>query len=1184
MSDRNLLPPGLLWVNVVPEYSSLLWDAVNPAPPTGENLFASRFALQPSSGRVFEVWVVGKNGAVEGSDSDDDAVERAPDGHGSFFCLPIGTGERIQQVRDGDKLQPAKVRLTLGGDVAHLYRLRSGPSLGYRPGASLHSDLLPVIASWHKEFERLTKGTNANDSMKGIEAKPVAIDPEDQRASDKICEMFLEHAASGTKEFLKGFGEPKLLSTYAEQDDFRSEYFLSIRLDPLGSLHPKNPQLCPFMMDVYTAAKGAVTGFFSGLSWYLTKCTSSELDVDAITGSTAFRDLLLIISRLLKSGWISNRGGRLLSWVIEGLHLETTDRVDIHILGLLPAEARVRKRPHKSRPKAFPETILFQVITELAECLEEGFEITDPYGQNPSLEDHKASWDPFIHMIQVFNEREDLKKFLYEGYHTPAAACAFYGEVDLLRHWHANIEDTHIDLCAVEGSSNPIDKSPSVAAFEGDQVEAFRTLLELGVKPSARSKYHHSQHGVSAPGLRGPTLFYALMSAHQRSYSFEEGAMDAKEKMLIMAAEAGPSALLDLKVEDQLDAGSLVDDYGGDRAVLFRMHSMLELAAFNLDKTTLEALLKAAGDRAAEAFTCKYTDDTVPELNGAVAVREPTLARLLRQTGHEGVAILLKDHAHALLPKDVEYSEKAQLSITKALAKYAFYYVEGVCEDDPGVNEAAEGEWRNIEVILSILPFVKSFDEAEQNILTTALEITMPKKDFWLQSGKRTGDKRFERLREQALLKVVEAFHNKGFDLSMCWTRERGIGKPHLYHHCIPCGYKKMARWALDNVVSRDPVLDSVQAQCTETPVFPASTGMKPKLLFKDVSTLAFTLMYKQEELALELIRKRGAGALLLLPPEPEKPTSPFSDVASIQLTYAGELRPIVHPFVTIPCLAEHEGDETACLRVLKVMIEEGSDREVVKKRLLDESLHEACFDVGGPLYGYLNQNLVNCIHYLLSPAEAGGAGLDRDMVARGLNTAYLWMHGNYRAMLAQKAVRESRWGIAFECVKNGARVTLATNDCPSVYDLTKTHCPHRGLRLAIDAAYKKEKEEEKATKEAAAPAKATPASTTNAFEDPSTRVLSEREVKEKARKKAAKKKAKAKKKAAAKAANAGAGVAKDAVDSDGDSTDDSGVDEEEMAMTEEERMLARAPTFDLEKEKAASKARAEAEAKAPKK
>jgi hypothetical protein len=114
------------------------------------------------------------------------------------------------------------------------------------------------------------------------------------------------------------------------------------------------------------------------------------------------------------------------------------------------------------------------------------------------------------------------------------------------------------------------------------------------------------------------------------------------------------------------------------------------------------------------------------------------------------------------------------------------------------------------------------------------------------------------------------------------------------------------------------------------------------------------------------------------------------------------------------------------------------------------------------------------------------------------------------------------------------------------------------------------------AAKEMASKASAVGAST-NAFEGPAAKVSTATEETKKAKKREAKKRARAKKREKAKSGEdfpvaAGAGEAPL------DDSDSSGSDDEE-GMDGEERMLARAPTFDLQKEKAARRARAEAEA-----
>jgi hypothetical protein len=146
-----------------------------------------------------------------------------------------------------------------------------------------------------------------------------------------------------------------------------------------------------------------------------------------------------------------------------------------------------------------------------------------------------------------------------------------------------------------------------------------------------------------------------------------------------------------------------------------------------------------------------------------------------------------------------------------------------------------------------------------------------------------------------------------------------------------------------------------------------------------------------------------------------------------------------------------------------------------------------------------------------------------------------------------------------------------------AVIKLVKNLGAPRAVLLQVEAIARRQTAEEQKAKVIAANS----AVPSNAFEEPGPKVVTEAEEKRKAKKRAAKKKAKQKKRAAAAAAkegNAGAGKeAEAAVESD--SSDSSGSDEEEAGMTEEERMLARAPTFDLEKERAARKARAELEA-----
>jgi hypothetical protein len=164
-------------------------------------------------------------------------------------------------------------------------------------------------------------------------------------------------------------------------------------------------------------------------------------------------------------------------------------------------------------------------------------------------------------------------------------------------------------------------------------------------------------------------------------------------------------------------------------------------------------------------------------------------------------------------------------------------------------------------------------------------------------------------------------------------------------------------------------------------------------------------------------------------------------------------------------------------------------------------------------------------------------------------------------------------------------------NAAPSVIELCRD-CPDRRVMMLVEAAKRREKAEADRARSAAAEAEkrrreesggaaaSTPLPSadatglaTAAFEDPGMKAISVKEVKEKERKRAQKKKSRAKKRAEAKA-NGGAGKK-------GEDSSDSGEDSAEEGMNDEERMMHRAPAFDLER---AKKERAEAAAKLAKK
>jgi hypothetical protein len=132
--------------------------------------------------------------------------------------------------------------------------------------------------------------------------------------------------------------------------------------------------------------------------------------------------------------------------------------------------------------------------------------------------------------------------------------------------------------------------------------------------------------------------------------------------------------------------------------------------------------------------------------------------------------------------------------------------------------------------------------------------------------------------------------------------------------------------------------------------------------------------------------------------------------------------------------------------------------------------------------------------------------------------------------------------------------------------------CSDRRVVMLVEMARKKEKAESDRARAAATPGPTTTKAPTGlppadevglaatTFEDPGMKAITAKEAKEKERKKAQKKKARAKKRAEAKA-NGGAGK-KD------DDSSDSGEDSAEAGMDDEERMMHRAPAFDLEQAK----------------
>jgi hypothetical protein len=264
-------------------------------------------------------------------------------------------------------------------------------------------------------------------------------------------------------------------------------------------------------------------------------------------------------------------------------------------------------------------------------------------------------------------------------------------------------------------------------------------------------------------------------------------------------------------------------------------------------------------------------------------------------------------------------------------------------------------------------------------------------------------------------------------------------------------------------------------------------------------------------------------------------------------------------------------------LRVLRLF--KGRTPDMLSPRYYKPAPDGVC---EGPLSLCVMTGKLKCLEWLLTDAGIDKASLKE--AADHLSTVKTTNAGFVRCPAAQIACEQHAWGALSLLLRHAdASVTLqppGTPAFPVFRHPALRRCPDRALKALVESAARKELEISKAhTDKAASEAKAESAgAATNAFEGPAPKVLTEREEKRKAKKKEAKKKAKARKKASEQGCASGAGRGAGEEDNDSGS---SGTDEDEAEMDEEERMLARAPTFDLEKERAARKARADAEAKA---
>jgi hypothetical protein len=386
------------------------------------------------------------------------------------------------------------------------------------------------------------------------------------------------------------------------------------------------------------------------------------------------------------------------------------------------------------------------------------------------------------------------------------------------------------------------------------------------------------------------------------------------------------------------------------------------------------------------------------------------------------------------------------------------------------------------------------------------------------------------------VLEILKELHGKGVDLRLP-SLSRGLS---LVHYAALAGFTKILDFAICDLGMSPNALGKNLPETSFSPVHYKATPF------------SLAVRYKRYEAAIDLITKHKAKAVLPGITPVSQPIFWLLTGSDIEDRKAADLLrqwlPDIGPELLDPAFYKPEETENVYARPVALACWGG------KPETLRVLLKEPAAD--SPLRPLLAEaiNEVSVLDKLVAtPLQLALGKISYEMVSLLLEAG------------AKTSIKHD--GGAF--VRSYKLRPSTRGTFPAVAEFAKTY-PDRRIKVLLEAAIQKE-----AAEKARTPALATavPATTTsNAFEDPSVKVLTAAGEKRKAKKREQKKKAKAKKRAAA---AAGAGK-DDEVSSDSDS---SGTDEEERGMDEEERMLARAPTFDLEKERAARKARAEAEA-----
>jgi hypothetical protein len=414
------------------------------------------------------------------------------------------------------------------------------------------------------------------------------------------------------------------------------------------------------------------------------------------------------------------------------------------------------------------------------------------------------------------------------------------------------------------------------------------------------------------------------------------------------------------------------------------------------------------------------------------------------------------------------------------------------------------------------------------------------------------------KLSESQAFRLLKVWHAAGFESRSCL--EDPLKKGRLDYSLIigaaACGQDSVLEWGINEL--KIPV---------DTPCATENTG--PGGGDFKTTALVMALAEKEVKTALKLLRDHKAA--------PYYPDG------------TREEQPLHYLWMRHPDrLSDREAAE-----VLKAML--AVDRNILTASCWRKKAHGRLTAVKGPTplndvckYGY-----VECLKILLDEDVPGAREMAIKPCVVGDESTYMAVYQS----CAQEAAMRQQWQVLEILLTKCPEIELTKcygpvearrgpgPELPSVGEIvaeigSRGSRPPRSTIMLLAAANQREMgmlQRQKASAERNATSNA-PETSASEPERPLVAVVSSSaglSEKRKARKREQKKKAKAKKRAAA-AAGAGAGTAA-AGDTDSDS---SGEDEEEAGMDEEERMLARAPTFDLEKERAARKARAEGEEK----